>query len=319
MLAFIVGFPRSGTTFLVTQLARSDEVVGTPETRYVREMIHERTIFGTPVKRSVFRRELLARLRLNDLDLDLEQVLESYEGEKIDRWAFFVHLLECFRHRHSANLVLEKSPIHTLHTFEILEKYPDARVIGIIRDGRDALASLRKTPWAKNSDKHYAADWVHRNTILLSAREAYPDRVRLVRFEDCVNSPAVLEDLRIWLKVSSTFTERTPGASLTVPDWELEWKGKALTQADQSRAGAWKQPIAGADAGQRDFQNIAGDMLRLLGYQSSRSTFSGRVYAKFYRILFIIKNYARQLLILVGLADQISSDRGLQRLLDQKG
>ena len=50
-------------------------------------------------------------------------------------------------------IVGDKSPLHTDHVDEIFDFYPEARVIHIVRDGRDVAVSLMHHFWRLAKDK----------------------------------------------------------------------------------------------------------------------------------------------------------------------
>jgi hypothetical protein len=56
--------------------------------------------------------------------------------------------------RSGKRIVGDKSPLHTDHVDEIFELYPEARVIHVVRDGRDVAVSLMHHFWNLSKDKH---------------------------------------------------------------------------------------------------------------------------------------------------------------------
>ncbi len=56
--------------------------------------------------------------------------------------------------RSGKRIVGDKSPLHTDHVDEIFELYPEAKVIHVVRDGRDVAVSLMHHFWNLSKDKH---------------------------------------------------------------------------------------------------------------------------------------------------------------------
>ena len=60
----------------------------------------------------------------------------------------------------SVERILERTPLHTANLELISELYPDARVVHIIRDGRDVARSLAAVRWGPGSAVAGAEEWV---------------------------------------------------------------------------------------------------------------------------------------------------------------
>ena len=313
-LVFIVGFPRSGTTFLATKLGGLKGCVATPETRYLCEAVDERSVLFKQVTRGALKSELCTMQRIRDLGLDLDLALPGPDAERIDRRAAFTQLMTAFAAAHNSDTVIEKSPVHTYYLPQILRWYPQAQVIAIIRDGRDALLSLRNTPWGDWPAPRYGADWVYRNRQIARATAIAPERVTLVRFEDLVqNQQAVIDTLAHKLELPP---ESESESGMTIPSWEKDWKAKAASKADATRIAVWKNHPENDEL--RAFTAVAGDGLREFGYESPPSTSAGRRTLRLYPIKRGVKQALRKGAILIGQADRISSQKGLERRLAAK-
>jgi hypothetical protein len=313
-LVFIVGFPRSGTTFLATKLGELKGCVATPETRYLCESVDERSVFSKQVTRGELKSQLCKMQRIQDLGLDLDLALPGPDAERIDRREAFTQLMAAFGAAHNAETVIEKSPVHTYYLPQILRWYPQAQIVAIIRDGRDAFLSLRNTPWGDWPTPRYGADWVYRNRQIARAAASAPERVTLVRFEELVqNQKAVINALAHRLGLPS---EAEAESGMTIPSWEEGWKAKAASKADATRIAVWKDHPENDEL--RAFTAVAGDGLREFGYESSPSTSAGRRNLRLYPVKRGVKQALRKGAILIGQADRISSQKGLERRLVAK-
>ena len=84
----------------------------------------------------------------------------------------------------TAPIICEKTPRHVYHVERMLAAFPDARVVLMLRDGRDAVASLkRRSGDVACSISRWEADT--RETLRWRGHE----RVMLVRYEDLVTQP----------------------------------------------------------------------------------------------------------------------------------
>lgn len=178
----------------------------------------------------------------------LDTVLRSYAAENgATRWG-------------------EKSPWHVRRVDEILRWYPNARIIGMVRDGRDCVASCRRSGFLRKSARWYASTW--RAAIRMSRRLAarYPDNYMEVRFETLLRDPeavvrAVDAHARLEFEEGQLDLARR---SASFDPVEEPWKERAQQQLSAARIDAWKQDLSPREAAQID--PILGRTLRSLGY-----------------------------------------------------
>lgn len=269
---FIVGCPRSGTTWVQLLLARHPEVATAPETQIVayylshfrRQWEHER--------RGAERQQGAAGLsRLLDEDgfrelcrLNVQHVLERIAATSP-----------------GASLVVEKSPLHAVHAEFIHGLLPDAYFLHVIRDPRDTVASLLAAgrswgrDWAPRNPTDAARFWVRQVTG--GRRVArLTDRYREVRYEALLADPvAELEEILAWLDLSGdrAFCE----AAVAACDFDRLRRGadgaKIPIPGERSPAGFFRRGTAGAWRTElsrselRVVERICGATLREIGYE----------------------------------------------------
>ena len=196
-LVFIVGCPRSGTTWVQRLLSchpkiRSgqesdvfDMFIG-PQLRAWRSVVNYK-LSGRPVGLSCYFREkdYLAVLRKYMMDL-LEPMIGKLRQDKI---------------------FVEKTPSHALYIPEIMEMLPESRVIHVLRDVRDVVASLLSASkswgkhWAPKDARSAAQMWVqHVRAVRESAGKISKAQFYELRYEDMSVMPEdVLSDLCLFL------------------------------------------------------------------------------------------------------------------------
>jgi hypothetical protein len=139
-LAFLVGAPRSGTTWLQLLLSRSPSVA----------TAHETHLFN------IFMHSMLEQWN-NDLksqsQIGVTNLLSEEEFRALLRGVSGTVLAKIAETKPSATVVLEKTPNHVNCWREILALWPDAHFIHIIRDPRSVVASLRV------ASKSWASEW----------------------------------------------------------------------------------------------------------------------------------------------------------------
>jgi hypothetical protein len=134
-LVFLVGSPRSGTTWLQAMLAGHPEVYTGPETHFFELFDRVDEKFAKLTKPN---RHGMARYWTDDL--------------------FYRWMAELFRGAISALpapktrpvVFLEKTPAHCLHAPVIVRLFPQARFIHLVRDGRAVVSSLLRLSTGKS-------------------------------------------------------------------------------------------------------------------------------------------------------------------------
>jgi hypothetical protein len=139
-LVFLVGAPRSGTTWLQLLLSRSPSVVTAQETH----LFH---LFLRPMVDRWNRDRMTGEL------VGVTQVLSDKEFRTLLRGVSGFVFAKIAQSKPSATVVLEKTPDHVNCWREILDVWPEAHFIHIIRDPRSVVASLRV------ASKTWASQW----------------------------------------------------------------------------------------------------------------------------------------------------------------
>lgn len=140
-LLFIVGAPRSGTTWLQLLLSQSAHISTAQETHLFNEYL-------VSLERSWRSHQNDVRSRGLQSLYSREQFMELRKGISDDVFG------KILGKKPSASIVLEKTPDHVFFWREILDIYPDAYFIHLVRDPRAVVSSMRatgkewKNPWA---------------------------------------------------------------------------------------------------------------------------------------------------------------------------
>ncbi len=199
-VVFIVGSPRSGTTWLQRLLASHPRVKTGQESHLFSQYLAPQ-----------LRRWRKAIERTSDPEFQGRSGLGlgGYLSEEQ-----FLTLLRLYvvTMRHAAgvragDLFLEKSPSHALVMPEIRTVLPRSRVIHLVRDPRDVVASLVAasrgwgSKWAPSEAGKAAAVWVrHVEAVREAAAALTPEAFIQVRYEDLsADAPDTLRTLREFL------------------------------------------------------------------------------------------------------------------------
>ncbi len=241
-LVFVVGCPRSGTTFVAGALGSQPGFVDLGE-------VH-------PLKGAI---PALAALPEDEAAPQVRRVLE-----RVRRLGLAQHLRG-----------VEQTPETAYVLPAALAAYPAATAVHVVRDGRDVVCSLLERGWLssggagaddarlpygsqarfwveperveefeRSSDARRAA-WAWRRYV--TAARARPDRTVAVRYEEIVADP-----------------EAIAGPIANVLHTDPEPLARALSEAHSRSVGRWREDLTQEQLA--DVEQEAGDLLRELGY-----------------------------------------------------
>lgn len=272
---FVVGCPRSGTTWLQLLLAQHPEVVTCQETHLFNRYLGPLERFWQGEKdhpadeREVGLRNALTDDKFYDLCRSFaHSVLQSIAADE-----------------HGADIVVEKSPHHVRYGPLIHRLLPNAIFLHIIRDPRSVVASLQRageswgSDWAPTRAHGCARMWV---SDVTQGRKIsnITDRYTEVHYEGLLNEgPRELQDLLAfiglredleWCKravaVCSIDNLREGGRDMDSP-WDLDEEPDNFYR--KGRAESWKEDLGSREV--RHVEYIAYELMQELGYRPSVS------------------------------------------------
>lgn len=270
-LIFVAGPPRSGTTLVQNMLDSHPRIVGAPEFRHVQHLVETRNRLHRDIDQGSI------------AEFSTKHEIDARVGELIEA------LLLPLGERFGCEFISEKTPRNVLVFPELLDLFPAARFIFVVRDPRAVVASLLRVrermlkrgirPTGPTAT--LAAAIAHTREYLTAgfhARAKDSERVLNVRYEDLVADPMV-ETKRICEHLALDWDE-----ALITPSRFQHLGATAITDAsgnvwytreefnqdpDPHRANAWWQSLNGAQKA-RICRAFCDDRdLSLLGYDLS--------------------------------------------------
>lgn len=281
---FVVGCPRSGTTWVRDILANHPATISGRETHMYQDVFaplvnagrnrgwarmlaideqHRRRGSGGHlhawIRRDAFHR-LVIRAMASD-EPSVEAVAEQLIAEIYD------HIL-AGQGATADQILVDKTPWHLRYALRILRRFPDAKVIEVLRDGRDVCVSMEKLErnWVPADRVTQIERWMEavRCGLELRADAEVADRVHLVRYENLkVELAAEITDLLrfVGLDHSPEFVERMGAAAdfsthTRTGDGEFRRKGVV---------GDWTNVFTEADV--ELFRQLVGPLFAEAGYE----------------------------------------------------
>lgn len=257
---FIVGSPRSGTSWLQLLLAQHSNVATTQET-------HLFDLYLRHLKRSWER----VKVRQPDIGLSLLLSDTDFFGLCAE---FATKVLERIAATNpGATVVLEKTPDHIREAPFILQLFPNAYFLHIVRDPRSVVNSLRAASrswgarWASASVVHNARLWQSDVTLGRDIGRL-TSRYREVRYEDLLSARAaeVLEGVFAWLELpadrafvtsalSACRIERLRDGGTGVRAYELLKRPQPARFFRRGVAASWKEELSAGAIGIIEYIN----------------------------------------------------------------
>ncbi len=190
---FIVGNDRSGTTMLRLILDRGPDVAIPPESMFLTDVTlpgGDGGAWDEDAAQLLMQRVWQhPKVRLWDLPGPAPRMPRGLSPEAARRCVLAAPF-EAYARRHGKLRWADKTPHYVHHVDELLEIWPAARFVVLVRDGRDVALSLRGMPFGPNNAWAAAQWWARGIRAGALAAERHPDQVRTVRYEDLVRDPA---------------------------------------------------------------------------------------------------------------------------------
>ena len=251
-------------------LAAHPELTVSPETHY---LTYWRKWYPSddPVSGELLER-LFASKRFSYLGVAREDVESRFAsaGGRTHR-SLFTAMMDAYASMMGRRRWGEKTPDHFRWIGTLLEWFPRARMIFVVRDPRAMAASLRRVPWGRDDAASHADLWTR--AIEQLERWLPDERVTYVRYCDYVCSPAE-EAERLCSHIGERFDERVlrPTAS-DVPIFGREgeaWaKGhleRALSPPTASSLNGWRESLPASHVAEVEHR-IGEERLRAWGFE----------------------------------------------------
>ena len=273
-LFFIVGRGRSGTTLLARMLTQHPQLVVAPEGFFAlslrRRYLHAR---WDDACIDAFCRDVVRENRMRTWRLDLDALAGRLRAhrEGLDyagacRLVYYAYAADVVG-RPQVRGIGDKNPHYALFVPALIELFPGARFVHIVRDPRDNVCSYRNVPFDLGNVAALAYRWRRYNEEIMAMRRSHPDRFLQVRYEDLV-----AEGERELERVSDFVGVRFDAAMLRFHEAsddgfygrKSRWFSELRKPLDDGRVARWREQL-----GPRELQAIAaicGAQAHELGY-----------------------------------------------------
>lgn len=272
---FVVGCPRSGTTQLQRMLDHHPQLAVANDSHFIPRAIEDLPIGIDPPLTHALVEWVRSYRRFYRLGLADEAVYEAAENARTYREFVSALYLEYGR-QHGKPLAGEKTPDYDKYLPRLHALFPWARVIHIIRDGRDVALSARE--WARQ-DKGPGKFQLWQEQPIAVCALWWREHVTTARQDAAALSSLLYREVKYEALVSQPErTLRPIAAFLDLPfaqEMLTYYVGKVQYRPGLSAKKAWLPPTPGLrdwrmQMKEQDvelFEALAGEQLSALGYE----------------------------------------------------
>ncbi|MBN1224488.1 MAG: sulfotransferase [Candidatus Aminicenantes bacterium] len=278
---FIVGYPRSGTTLLQRLLMTQPGVDSLPETHYFC-VIEKKIEFGRkgrilPASLNLVWESLYDKMEFRFSDEDIKKITRLSVRKKLTSKDLFEFIVFEFMRRsrktegeETSYRWIEKTPVHYNYIDRIIEFYPRAQILHIVRHPVPAVFSRKlKFPFNKETPLETLAErWGRMVKVIESFCLRFPDRIHTLRYEDLLSDMREeLEKIAGFLKFDldrsliADFSRTAQSIILPSEAWKLDEPEEGFVNTND----VYKGVIARKDA--RAVEAIVEREMRIYGYR----------------------------------------------------
>lgn len=273
--AFIVGCPRSGTTWTLLLAALHPQAVALQQTDVMRRLFYYSDWFekGHTYGRCALTSHAHEGLSTSHAGLTrvgLERLLDPERVRDLVRPLSDEIFELALRTNPEASVVVEQTPEHIAVAEQILRIYPDASFVHVVRDPRAVFASHRDSGWARpNSFSHdpilVAEEWIRevsRGRAIAGLTERYIE-VYYERLKS--DTDAELQRFYSFLGLSSDAKARARAIEACALDRLREANLAPKGFFRRGEATGWRDELSKSEV--RVIEHLCGPLMTELGYE----------------------------------------------------
>jgi hypothetical protein len=269
---FIVGCPRSGTSYLYHLLLSAGGFAEFRTQMNVFDVLEP--IYGdlaAPKNKAKMMNEWLRSKAFDVSGLQAEEIKARVLSECRGPSDFLRIVMEEVARKQKVDRWIDSTPTNIPHLLRIRKDFPEARIVHIIRDGRDVALSLDQLGWSRplpwDRDRGLMAAGLYWEWIVRKGRRfgsmLQPDYLE-VRYEDLVSEPApTLQRLSVFLAHDLDY-ERIRRVSVGSVKNPLTAFKEDLERGQFKPVGRWKDRFPPGQLAL--FESLVGGCLQQLGY-----------------------------------------------------
>ncbi|PYV96905.1 MAG: hypothetical protein DMG86_19510 [Acidobacteria bacterium] len=301
---FIVGCPRSGTSFLYHLLLSAGGFAEFRTQMNVFDVLEP--IYGDLGilnNKKEMMKEWLQSKAFAVSGLDAEEVKAKVLSDCGGAGDFLRIVMDMIAQKQGVKRWIDSTPTNIPHMPRIVKEFPDARIIHIIRDGRDVALSLDKREWSRplpwDKKKSLLAAGIYWEWIVRKGRKygaMLGSNYMEVRYEELVRDPGrTLARVGEFIQHDLDYARILRASVGSVKEPLTSFK-EDLNGGPFSPVGRWRSKFPPEQLAW--FERLVGDYLRELGYPLSGAvqgnhSFSAKKMRYVYGLFYELKQWAK--------------------------
>lgn len=270
---FIIGCPRSGTTLFQLLIDKHPRICIPPESalfiNFGPYLASTEIDFSNRRNKELLASAILEHHFIKNWFLDIKT--EELAADNIrDSRSFVNALFNHYQRKFGKSRWGEKTPQHAFCADHIVNVFPDAKFIHLVRDGRDVAESTRRVFIGPQSIFNIARRWkFYVDHIADLAKNLPQEQFLQVRYEDLItDTETVLKSVYSFLGEETTVDCSTNQESTTGDVYKkrlLATYTSAIKPLNSDKIGIYKKALSQKQIAQ--FEYVAGEQLKHLGYE----------------------------------------------------
>lgn len=284
---FIIGNPRSGTTLLRLMLDAHPNITVPPECGFI-IWFYQKYCNWIPDanldhKYNLFIEDLKTAKKIENWHLDYDALASFLNESKPDNYSELCDAIyQYYATMHTSSITIwgDKNNFYLRHIKELVQLFPNAKFIHIIRDGRDVACSYkelnRKELSSPNAPKladdiiQIANEWQQNNFKILNGFASHVKETNFisVRYEDLVKeSDNELKRLCTFLHIDyhPSMLAYHKNSTTYEPEEFLQWKADTKKAPQLNKINRYKKDLSESEI--QAFSSEAHTMLKRFMYE----------------------------------------------------
>jgi Sulfotransferase family len=266
---FILGCARSGSTMLGAMVGAHPKVVCIPEGQFIVDVMPKGDDPNSEVDPVDVIDRIVKHWRFRVWEFELGGRRPARDDIKPTYRATIEWLIRQYARavgRSGAHIWVDQAPEHVFRIWNLLQHFPGAKFIHIVRDGRAVAASIIPLDWGPNEIYSAARTWQERVGYgYVAATALGPERVLHVRYEDVVErTEATMRFVATFLGVEF-MPEMLSTTGLRLPRFTRYQHQLIGMPPRPDRTESWRRILSRREI--EIFESVVGDLLPMLGYK----------------------------------------------------
>ena len=270
-LFFIVGRGRSGTSLLQTILNQNHQIAIAPEAQFIMYLWKRYSNKGSldSSAKANFIKDLWKEKRLQNWNLDpdaLEQLILNLAPAQstFPELCKQVYILYAKSLNKEKGFICgDKNPHYALYIDRLMDFYPKAKFIYLVRDPRPNILSYQNVDFDLQSLPALAKRWNLYNKTVLKKAEKFPEKFLFVKFEDLLQHP-VEELQKICQFLGVSYQPEMLEFYKKEQEWKTSFRKNLSTPLDPSKINSWQKKMKETDA--RKVETICAQLMTHFKY-----------------------------------------------------